>query len=152
MNETIPVPATPIDSSSRRVLVVDDDDAIRMLVTRLFLRNGFEVTNAADGQEALERLSEKAFDLVILDVMMPRMDGISVAEKISSFPAPRPRVVVMTAAVPGIIERLKPHQVWKVISKPFNLELLLKEALAALAEPSVASPPSAPGKVAEPTA
>lgn len=58
-----------------KILVVDDDVHIRELIT-LFLRNeGFEIVVAKDGAEALEIVGESPIDLVILDIMMPRLDG-----------------------------------------------------------------------------
>ncbi|MEO8037071.1 MAG: response regulator [Acidobacteriota bacterium] len=116
-----------------RILVVDDDEAIRLLVTRLFAREGHQVTTASDGEEASLRLTETPFDLVILDVMMPRMDGIHVARVIASGPEPRPQIIIMTAAVQSIIDELPHAHIWKVISKPFDLSQLLREGTAALA-------------------
>jgi CheY-like chemotaxis protein len=116
-----------------RILVVDDDEAIRLLVTRLFRREGHDVSSAGDGEEAIEMLDTRHYDLVILDVMMPRKDGIAVAERIAASPEPRPKVIIMTAAVPSIVDRLPKTGVWTVISKPFNLEQILQEARAALA-------------------
>ncbi len=58
-----------------QILVVDDNPEIRNIVNILLSGEGYEITEAANGTEALARLSEKAFDLIILDVMMPGMDG-----------------------------------------------------------------------------
>jgi CheY-like chemotaxis protein len=59
----------------RRVLVVDDDKDIRDTIVELLSDEGYEVVSARDGVEALKRLRERPTDLVILDLMMPRMDG-----------------------------------------------------------------------------
>ena len=115
-----------------RILVVDDDDAIRLLVTRLFKREGHDVATASDGEEASRLLAAGGFDLVILDVMMPRMDGIQVARTIATSPDPRPQIIIMTAAVQGIIDELPHASIWKVISKPFDLGQMLREGNAAL--------------------
>src|SRR5579863_6847770 len=64
------------------ILVVDDDTRLRNALRRVLASNGFEVEVAADGDEALARLRARAFDAVVLDVMMPGSDGIEVCEQL----------------------------------------------------------------------
>ncbi|MHB1651577.1 MAG: response regulator, partial [Desulfitobacteriaceae bacterium] len=65
-----------------KVLLVDDEAGLRELV-RVYLENvGFEVKEAADGLEAGKRLADEEFDLLILDIMMPKMDGLSLCQKV----------------------------------------------------------------------
>jgi two-component system response regulator MprA len=64
------------------ILVVDDDAGLRRALRRVLVAHGFETELAADGQEALERLQSRPFDLVVLDVMMPGSDGIDVCERL----------------------------------------------------------------------
>jgi len=115
---------------ARRVLVADDDDSIRLLVSKLLTRKGFEVTAASDGGEAIEYLEGEApFDLVLLDLMMPRVDGIGVIDHIvRTQDGHSPRIIVMTAAAPSILKELPRDHVQTVISKPFTLERLVEEA------------------------
>lgn len=115
-----------------RVLVVDDDASIRALVARVFLRHGFEVETASDGVEAIDALDASHYDLLLLDLMMPRIDGIGVIEHLSKRPGDRPRVVVMTAAVPDILRRMDRTQISSVITKPFELSDLLAAGEQAL--------------------
>lgn len=122
-----------------RVLVVDDDEAIRTLTQHLFTRTGYEVDTAVDGADAIEKLEASRFDLLILDLMMPRTDGIAVVEWIAEH-APPPRIIVVTAAVPGIVEKLNKDLIWKVIPKPFNLQDLTREAEEALRSESATAP------------
>ena len=61
-----------------RTLVVDDDDALRMLLSDMLLKEGHDVTAASDGQEAIELLQSQRFDLVLLDIVMPRISGFGV--------------------------------------------------------------------------
>jgi len=61
-----------------RVLVVEDDDAIRIGLEERLGREGYDVLVATDGERARERLADEAFDLVILDIMLPRLDGLGV--------------------------------------------------------------------------
>ncbi|HWS72302.1 MAG TPA: response regulator [Thermoanaerobaculia bacterium] len=123
-------------ANAPRVLVVDDDDSIRALVARIFLRRGFAVETASDGVEAIAALDAAHYDLLLLDLMMPRVDGIGVIEHLSKRHGERPRVVMMTAAVPDILRRMDRSQVASVITKPFELSDLLAAGEQALAQPS----------------
>ncbi len=113
------------------IFVVDDDPSIRLLVTTLLSRLGYSVESAGDGAEALERLSDGAFDLLVIDLMMPRLDGFGILDHLDGMTNP-PKVIVMTAAAPAIVSRLPRGRIWKVITKPFDLSLLVSEARSAL--------------------
>ena len=106
------------------VLVVDDDIAIRTLVTRVFARRGDKVQSAVDGEAAIECLKSRTFDLIVLDLMMPRTDGFGVLDYLSTLDAGRPRIIVMTAAVPGLANQVPVEQVVGVLGKPFDLKAL----------------------------
>jgi len=79
-----------------RVLVVDDEEDLRVLVSRLLRDKGYEVQEAADGEEALTRLEAESPQLLVLDLVMPRMDGWGVLAQLATRAAPPP-VVVLTA-------------------------------------------------------
>jgi two-component system, NtrC family, response regulator PilR len=120
------------------VLVVDDDVAIRTLVTRVFTRRGDKVQSAVDGDAAIDCLKHHAFDLVVLDLMMPRTDGFGVLSYLSTLDGSRPQIIVMTAAVPGLVDKIPSEMVIGVLGKPFELHTLV--ALAENAFPT--RPPS----------
>lgn len=65
-----------------KILIVEDDRFLRMAYTYELTEEGFEVVTAVDGVEALSRMKEKVFDLVLLDILMPRMDGFEVLREI----------------------------------------------------------------------
>ena len=65
-----------------RILLVDDEDSLQKLLSYPLRSDGYEVVAAADGQEALDRFDEGTFDLVVLDVMLPRVDGFDVCRKL----------------------------------------------------------------------
>ena len=90
----------------------------------MLVRHGFEVDTAGDGHEALERCRACRYDLLILDLMMPRLDGITVIEEITK-QIPAPHIIVMTAAVPSIVNRIRDGAVRKTIGKPFEVQELL---------------------------
>ncbi|HEY0143020.1 MAG TPA: response regulator [Thermoanaerobaculia bacterium] len=108
-----------------RVLIADDDDAIRALVVRLLRRAGFETVEAADGQYAIEQLAEGSFDALVLDLMMPRVDGFGVINHlIEARPAMMEKTVVMTA-FPRSAARERLHHLCQIVTKPFEIEELL---------------------------
>ena len=124
-------------SSARqfRVLVADDDPAIRSLVARIFIRRGYDVASASDGADAIQKLDhDEPYDLLVLDLMMPRVDGVGVINHLAKREGPRPAILVMTAAVPDILRRLPREHVAKVISKPFDLDQLTQYADEAIRE------------------
>ncbi|HZU59576.1 MAG TPA: response regulator, partial [Solirubrobacteraceae bacterium] len=61
-----------------RILLVDDEQSIQTLLSYPLRRDGYEVVQATDGREALERFDEQPFDLVVLDLMLPKVDGLEV--------------------------------------------------------------------------
>jgi DNA-binding response OmpR family regulator len=114
-----------------RILVVDDDDDIRMLLRELFTRAGYEVTEASDGREALRRIFEAPPALVVLDVTMPEMDGYETLERIrdlSEVP------VVMLTARTQELERVRglASGADDYVAKPFSRQELLARVQALL--------------------
>jgi len=81
--------------SGKSVLVVDDDINIRKLVEAALKQNGFEVTHADSGESALEALRISSFDVVILDILLPGIDGLETLKQIRSNPAHRQLPVIM---------------------------------------------------------
>jgi DNA-binding response OmpR family regulator len=67
-----------------RILLVDDEQAVQKLLSYPLQKEGYEVVRAHDGREALERFAEQRFDLVVLDIMLPRLDGIEVCRRLRS--------------------------------------------------------------------
>lgn len=118
------------NEGARRALVVDDDEAIRILVSRILSRHGFVVDAAADGAEAIEDLLLHDYDLITLDLMMPRIDGYGVVKYLQEHkPELFSRLIVMTAFGPHALETICPPVV-RMIHKPFEIEELVREAEA----------------------
>ena len=80
------------------MLVVDDDDVIRQLITVNLELEGFEVVPAVDGQDCLDKVKEVAPDVVTLDVMMPRLDGLEAAGRLRDDPETAGIKVVLLSA------------------------------------------------------
>jgi two-component system response regulator VanR len=80
----------------KKILVVDDDAVVRKNLATLLGRAGYEADQAADGVEAVEKLNQQKFDLVLSDIVMPRMDGHALIAHIGSH-WPETRIIMMTA-------------------------------------------------------
>ena len=116
---------------SARILLVDDEQAVQTLLTYPLRRDGYEVIAAHDGQEALRRFSEQRFDLVVLDLMLPKLDGIEVCRRMRS-----------RSQVPIIMLTAKGDEIDKVvglemgaddyITKPFSMREFRSRVKAAL--------------------
>jgi CheY-like chemotaxis protein len=108
------------------VLVVDDEPTVLTLCQRILERGGYTALAAPDGFEALRLLQTHHVDLALLDVMMPRMNGLELARKIQA-EKPDVKIVLMSGYGPQEIGRvvgnIQPH---RVIWKPFKTESLLR--------------------------
>ena len=112
---------------AKRILVVDDDENILSLERTILEQKGFDVTAAAGGAEALKLLSGQAFDLVLLDVMMPEIDGFTVCRKIKEDPRLKDVPVIFLTAKGGgeaLAEGFESGAVM-YINKPFTANKLL---------------------------
>ena len=108
------------------VLVVDDDEAIRNLVVRVLRREQYETAEAVHGGEALDRLRERPFAAVVLDLMMPVMTGIEVIRYLETHDdAGAPCVIVMTAAGERELRQVQSASVHAVLRKPFDVAALI---------------------------
>ncbi len=114
--------ATGLKSADRpRVLVVDDDGPLREMMAVILRRAGLSVTTARDGAAAIERLRHETFLVVLMDLMMPRLNGWDLADWLKHNPAYRPRtVIVVTAADRAVFASLDPSVVNAIIVKPFD--------------------------------
>ena len=109
---------------SIRVLVADDESRLRELLVRELGRKGHEVEGVSDGEAALTRLRDAAYDIVILDMKMPRKEGIDVLRELSAFPE-HPQVIVMTGfqEVATAVEAMK-LGAYDYLTKPTKIEEL----------------------------
>ncbi len=120
----------PIKDKSR-ILLVDDEQSVQKLLTYPLQKDGYEVQIACDGQEALQLFSESRFDLVILDIMLPKTDGLDVCRRLRE-----------SSSVPIIMLTAKDEEVDKVlglelgaddyITKPFSMREFRSRVKAAL--------------------
>ncbi|MFP5247985.1 MAG: response regulator [Thermoanaerobaculia bacterium] len=110
--------------TEKRILIVDDDDAIRALLMTVLRRRGYRLDTARNGVEALEKLTSCRYALIVLDLMMPRMSGYDVLEQLGRIsPGMRPLVLVLTAGPEP--KRFDTSFVVGSMQKPFDIELLI---------------------------
>jgi DNA-binding response OmpR family regulator len=114
-----------------RILLVDDEQSVQTLLTYPLRKDGYEVVSAHDGREALDRFAEQRFDLVVLDVMLPRLDGIEVCRRLRS----RSQVpIIMLTARDDEIDKVLGLEMGAddYITKPFSVREFRSRVRAAL--------------------
>lgn len=124
------------------LLVVDDNEMNRDLLSRRLERQGYRVTVAVDGRQALEFLNTEPFNLVLLDIMLPEMNGFQVLEHLKSDQALSHIPVIMTTALDEADGKQKCMDLGAhdYLTKPFNPVLLksrITECLEMLGQPPV---------------
>jgi DNA-binding response OmpR family regulator len=120
-----------VSDRAPRILLVDDEQPIQTLLSFPLQRDGYEVVAASDGQEALTRFAEQSFDLVVLDLMLPKVDGLEVCRRLRA-----------RSAVPIIMLTAKSEEIDKVvglelgaddyITKPFSMREFRSRVKAAI--------------------
>ncbi len=118
--------ASTVPAGSRRILVVDDHQSNRDLLSRRLSREGYEVTTAADGQAALTQVGEGNVDLVLLDLLMPGMSGYEVLCRLKADPSHNQLPVIMISALDDMDSVIRCIDVGAedYLSKPFDPVLL----------------------------
>ena len=109
------------------VLIADDDPPLLNLLETMVSRSGdFDVVTCRDGQEAIEALETRHFDVILLDLMMPRRSGFDVIEFLQAHKPEQLRVVlVLTAGVDEFARRLDPSVVHALVAKPFDCKAVI---------------------------
>jgi CheY-like chemotaxis protein len=115
-------------SNQKRALVVDDDDPIRAMLAKVVERQNLAVDTARDGVEAIQRLDANDYSIILLDLMMPRVDGYSVLKHIHAHCPEKLKCTIIASAVPET-EILKRFQlpVFRIHAKPFDLGRLIED-------------------------
>lgn len=109
--------------------MIDDDAGIRVLVTRILEKHDFEVDVARDGAEGIEKLSAADYGVIVLDLMMPRLDGVAVVKYLSQYcPEKIPSVIVTSAFGAAAFEKVCPP-VHHFLEKPFDVSMLVAQAI-----------------------
>jgi len=109
---------------AQRVLVVDDEPAIRALVAKIVERAGLTVDTAHDGAAAIEQLEAASYSVVVLDLMMPNVDGFALIDYMRSRPGEKPAIIVISAGEPAALRQLDGSLVHSIVRKPFDIDVL----------------------------
>jgi DNA-binding response OmpR family regulator len=120
-----------VANGTARILLVDDEQSVQTLLSYPLRKDGYHVTSALDGGEALQRFEEGRFDLVILDLMLPRLDGVAVCKALRS----RSQVpIIMLTAKASETDKVAGLEVGAddYITKPFSLREFRSRVKAAL--------------------
>jgi PAS domain S-box-containing protein len=155
--------ATNVRLRPSRVLLVDDGESNRQLITVLLGRAGVEILEAVNGAEALERIDENSFDLVLLDMQMPVMDGYEAARRMRELGHSLPIVAMTANAMQGDEEKCQAAGCSHFLMKPIDIDQLFELLATLLGElepgmttraaslaPAVTMPPASGGKELEP--
>lgn len=113
----------------RRILVVDDEPEIHTVLGKLLSKEGFTVENAYNAMDAYESVAKKRPDLIILDIMMPKISGIEVCNKLKSDPATKDILILIVSAKDAQPDRIEGLDAGAddYVSKPFHLKSLVRK-------------------------
>src|SRR5579872_4328507 len=124
----------------KKILIVEDDRATRYLLSRTLKTEGYAVSTAADGAQGLRQMRKQEFDLVLLDVWMPKMNGLELLGKMRAEGLTAKAVVLTSDDTPETLLRAVREQAWQYISKPIEpgkVVEMVSEALAASPVPPI---------------
>ncbi len=117
-----------VDPKRKRVLIVEDSDSVQVMLKRWITNDGFDVELAANGSEALELAAHAAPDLILLDVMMPGLNGYAVCRRLRELPGTgkTPIIIITALAASSDSEEAKRSGANEVLVKPLNQEQLMR--------------------------
>lgn len=122
-----PMTAKASAIAMQRILLAEDDSSMRAFLERALVKAGYEVMSFENGADALERLKEEPFSLLLTDIVMPRMDGIELARRASELD-PELKIMFITGfAAVTLNNESRPPKDARVLSKPFHLKDLVHE-------------------------
>jgi DNA-binding response OmpR family regulator len=124
------------ESRVPHVLIVDDDDGIQSLMKALLVRRDVDVDIAGDGDAALRKLRERSYDSIVLDLMLPKVNGFELVRDLKArTPEMLKRTIVVTAASNLTLRDFKDSElVRRVMRKPFDITEFIEEVMACAAE------------------
>jgi CheY-like chemotaxis protein len=118
------IPLAPIVTMPKKILVVDDDAVSLKNVSLVLQEKGYQIEQAHDGNQALQKLKSETFDLVLSDIVMPGVDGLMLSERVRS-DFPPTAVILMTGNLPDVASACVEDK--HLVLKPFSFEKLLQK-------------------------
>lgn len=104
----------------RQVLVVDDDPVVREILATALRQRNLVIDEASDGEQAIHLLRENMYSVVLLDILMPGVDGFGVLEAIDTTMTASPVVLVVSGADRALLDQLDSRRIHGVVRKPFD--------------------------------
>ncbi len=104
----------------KRILLVDDDKTLNRSVDILLTLDGYQTLSVYDGEEALQKLLHQKFDLLITDLIMPKIDGIELISKVRKLNSTLPIMVISGQLNNRLINLLKKQEIHYIVTKPIN--------------------------------
>jgi two-component system, cell cycle response regulator CpdR len=127
LDQIVVMTAKPSRLPAKRIILAEDDESMRGFIERALVKAGYEVMAFANGKDALDRLAEEPFTLLLTDIVMPQMDGIELARRASELD---PELKIMFITGFAAVTLNTGAQIFKeapVLSKPFHLKDLVRE-------------------------
>jgi DNA-binding response OmpR family regulator len=118
-----------INRNVTHILVVDDEPEIHAVLGKLLVKQGYNVESAYNADEAYAAIAARKPDLIILDIMMPRISGIEVCNRLKSDPVTKDILILIVSARDEQADRIKglSHGADDYVSKPFHLQSLVRK-------------------------
>lgn len=124
-----------MNPKQKTILLIDDDDLLCDLLSSFLELEGYNVVSAANGSDGLDKLQQQSFDLILLDLLMPLMDGVVFLRKMPDTVAVPPPVLVISASASGdVLDVLKVPGVAGILRKPISPPELLAHVAAVLSQ------------------
>jgi CheY-like chemotaxis protein len=120
-----------VEPTTKLILVVEDEAATRTMLSLVLEAQGYAVMTACDGQDALDKVQSVHPDAILLDLMLPGVDGFEVIERLSTMPTAVP---IITISAHGTRPQYSPHIVRAVLEKPCPTEVILRTLEGVLTE------------------
>ncbi|MBU1355051.1 MAG: response regulator [Candidatus Edwardsbacteria bacterium] len=117
---------------SKKIMIIDDEPAVGEMMTTLLESEGYEAMVAYDGQDGLEQMGKTPADLLLLDYMLPGMDGIEVLCEVRHRWPELPVIMITAFGSPELKARANKFKVVDVVSKPFDTQKLLEQIAVAV--------------------
>ena len=116
------------EPAKKKALVVDDDDPIRSMLAKVVERQNLQVDVARDGAEAIDRLDRDGYNVVLLDLMMPRVDGFAVLRHMREHYPDRLHCTIVATAIPEseVVKKFE-IPVYRIHVKPFDMATLIED-------------------------
>ena len=122
--EKVAIP--PKESSPARILVIDDEESVRDILSRMLRSKGHQVMGASNGEEGIERFRSERFDLVFTDLGMPKMSGWEVGRAIKEMNPKVPIAMITGWGVELNREKMNESGIDLIVSKPFNFDQVIQ--------------------------